>query len=156
MKPTIGPLALAALLSTPCLARAEGMNKEEQRGLAQTTNKYSGLDAGRFYRAGALLILCVMLTSCSPDSWLYANAPVSYREQKHLEDISLWEAAGSPPVVSCKYPFEIETPAPSGNMGSQAYTSMREFSQAAAAAQAPIWQCDVIGGSDTEPVSMPT
>jgi len=92
---------------------------------------------GRFHRACAL-ILCVMLASCTS----------AIREQKRQENISLWKAAGSPAVVNCSYPFEINTPAPSGSMEPQAHTSMRDFLPAAAAAQAPIQECAVIGGSD--------
>ena len=91
--------------------------------------------SGRFHRVGAL-ILCVMLASCTSTV------------QKFQKDITLWQAAGSPPVVSCSYPFELKTPAPSGSMASQAYPSLRDFLPAAAAAQAPIQECAAIGGSD--------
>jgi len=96
--------------------------------------------AGRVHRACAL-ILCAMLASCTS----------AIREQKRQESIAQWQAAGSPTVVSCSYPFKIKTPASSGSMASQAYPSLRDFSSAAAAAQAPIWECAVIGGSNTEP-----
>jgi len=103
-----------------------------------------GRYAGRLCHAGALLVMCAMLASCS------VFAPNKYEDQQRQKDISMWKAAGSPPVVKCSYPFEIETPVASGNMGSQSYASMRDFSQAAAAAQAPVWECGIIGGNDTE------
>jgi len=105
----------------------------------------TGLYASQLCRAGALLIMCATLAGC------FFFAPDSYQQQKN---ISTWEAAGKPPVVSCRYPFEI-TPANSGNMEPQAYTSMRDFSQAAISAQAPIWECGVIGGSDAKPDATP-
>jgi len=98
----------------------------------------SGLSSGGFCRTGALFVACVMLASCTS----------AIRTEKRQESISAWQAAGSPAVVSCRYPFEIKTPAPSGSMAPQAYTSLRDFSSAATAAQAPIQECVVIGGSD--------
>jgi len=92
---------------------------------------------GRFHRACAL-ILCVMLASCTS----------AIREQQRQQSISAWQAAGGPAVVSCSYPFELKTPAPTGGMAPQAYTSLRDFSSAAAAAQAPIQECAVISGSE--------
>jgi len=94
--------------------------------------------AGRFHRVGAL-ILCAMLASCSTSA---------IRRQQYQESITQWQAAGGPAVVSCSYPFELKTPAPSGSMAPQAYPSLRDFSSAATAAQTPIQWCAVVAGSD--------
>jgi hypothetical protein len=101
---------------------------------------------GRLCRAGVLLIGGIVLASCSTVSSVFLTP--SYRLH---EDISKWQAAGSPLVVSCEFPLKIKTPVSSGNMGAQAYSSIREFSKAAMAAQAPIWECGVIGGNAGTP-----
>jgi len=103
------------------------------------------LYAGGFYRAGALSVVCAMLASCA---LLDAIDPYTQQKQQVQNNISTWQTAGSPAMVSCRDPFEINTPAPSGSMAPQAYSSMRDFSSAAMAAQAPIQECAVIGGSD--------
>jgi len=94
--------------------------------------------AGRVHRACAL-ILCAMLASCG-------ISPYSRAKQQLQESIFLWQAAGSPVAVSCRYPFGIETPRSPGS--TQAYPSLRDFLPVAVAAQAPIWECVVIAGSD--------
>jgi len=103
------------------------------------------LYTGWLCRVGALLIMCVMLTACS----------VFSRSYRYQEDINTWKAAGKPPLVSCNYPFEIKTPALSQGMEPQAHSSMRSFAQAAAAMQAPVLECGVIGGSDDTPNAVP-
>jgi len=109
---------------------------------------FIGLYVSRFCRASALFVMCAMLSSCSSPTY-----------QQRQENLSMWEAAGKPPMLDCEYsfnhPFGIKTKAPSRNLEPQAYTSMRDFSQAATAAQAPIWECAVLGGSDTAPNATP-
>jgi len=112
---------------------------------------FIGLYVSRFCRASALFVMCAMLPSCFVDAVMFSFAPASYN-QKY---ISMWADAGSPPVVRCKYPLESRTPAYPGKMEPQAYTSMRDFYEAAKAAQAPIWECGVIGGSVAEPDAAP-
>jgi len=104
--------------------------------------------AGRFHCACAL-ILCAMLASCT---LLDAIDPYTRQKQQVQESISLWQTAGSPAVVGCRDSFgdqfEAKLLALPGGIAPQAYTSLRDFLPAAAAAQMPIRECAVIGGSD--------
>ena len=107
----------------------------------------AGLYAGRLCRAGALLIMCATLTSCfyitSNSRWQLSST------------YSRWQHAGAPPVIRCRYPLDIIIPTYFEKMEPQAYTSMRDFSEAAVAAQAPILECGVIGGRVAEPDAAP-
>jgi hypothetical protein len=113
--------------------------------------------AGRLCRTCALLTMCAMLTSCvginlNINGVKLSMHPLDLQPKISVqESISIWRAAGSPPVVWCDHPFMNKNPGYSESMGTQAYTSMREFSQAVEAAQAPVVGCIAAGGNDTAP-----
>ena len=103
--------------------------------------------AGRFHRACAL-ILCAMSSSCAMIDAILPSPRLQVQK-----NIAQWQAAGGPAVVGCREDpfgrtFDLKTPAPSVSIAPQAYPSLRDFSSAAAAAQAPIQECVVISGSD--------
>jgi hypothetical protein len=107
--------------------------------------------AGRLFLASVLLSMCSVLTACISSS----QQRQKILDREILVDIAGWQATGGPPVMKCSdnpnRPFLFEILPPMSGIAPQAYTSMRGFAQAVAAARTPVWVCGVIGGSHIEP-----